>query len=74
MNAVLGLDLGTSSVKAVVLDTEGGVLSQASAGYAVTSAAAGHAESEPGDWWTAVTACTRAAVHAAGARPVAIGL
>ena len=74
MNAVLGLDLGTSSAKAVVLDIEGSVLAQASAGYAVTSAAAGYAESEPGDWWTAVTACTRAAVHAAGARPVAIGL
>ncbi len=37
----LGLDLGTSSAKAVVTDTGGRVLSQASAGYAVTSALAG---------------------------------
>ena len=72
--AVLGLDLGTSSAKAVVIDTEGSVLAQASAGYAVTSAKAGYAESEPGDWWSAVTACARQAVHAAGARPAAIGL
>jgi xylulokinase len=72
--AVLGLDLGTSSAKAVVIDTEGSVLAQASAGYAVTSAEPGYAESEPGDWWRAVTACTREAVHAAGARPAAIGL
>jgi xylulokinase len=71
---VLGLDLGTSSAKAVVLDTEGSVLAQASAGYAVTSAAAGYAESDPGDWWRAVIACTREAVLAAGARPAAIGL
>jgi xylulokinase len=70
----LGLDLGTSSAKAVVIDTEGTVLSQASAGYAVTSARAGYAESEPADWWNAVTACTREAVHAAGTRPAAIGL
>ena len=70
----LGLDLGTSSAKAVVIDTGGTVLSQASAGYAVTSARAGYAESEPADWWNAVTACTREAVHAAGAQPVAIGL
>ena len=66
MNAdcTLGLDLGTSSVKAVVIDTGGKVLSQASAGYAVTSAMAGYAESEPAHWWDAVTACTREAVHA----------
>lgn len=49
----LGLDLGTSSAKAVVVDTGGRVLAQASAGYAVTAAAAGYAESEPADWWNA---------------------
>jgi xylulokinase len=70
----LGLDLGTSSAKAVVVDTGGRVLSAASAGYAVTSTAAGYAESEPAHWWNAVTACAREAVHAAGARPAAIGL
>jgi len=76
MNAVctLGLDLGTSSAKAVVIDAGGRVLSQASAGYAVTSAADGYAETEPAHWWSAVTACTREAVRAAGARPSAIGL
>jgi xylulokinase len=70
----LGLDLGTSSAKAVVVDTGGHVLAQAAAGYAVISAAAGSAESEPAHWWSAVTACAREAVHAAGARPAAIGL
>jgi xylulokinase len=70
----LGLDLGTSSAKAVVIDTAGNVLSQASAAYAVTSARAGYAESEPAHWWNAVTACTREAVHGAGTQPAAIGL
>src|ERR1700689_1293262 len=70
----LGLDLGASSAKAVVADTRGRVLSSASAGYTVTSATAGYAESEPAHWWTAVTACAREAVHAAGAQPAAIGL
>jgi xylulokinase len=74
----LGLDLGTSSAKAVVVDTGGEVLAQASAGYTVTSTVAGYAESEPAHWWNAVTACAREAVHAAGraagARPSAIGL
>ena len=46
MSAVctLGLDLGTSSAKAIVTDTGGRVLAQASAGYAVSSAQAGYAE------------------------------
>jgi len=73
----LGLDLGTSSAKAVVADTAGRLLAQASAGYAVTSTRAGWAESEPDHWWNAVTACAREAVRAAGAagaRPAAIGL
>ena len=83
MNAIstLGLDLGTSSAKAVVTDTGGRVLAQASAGYAVSSAKAGYAESDPGDWWSAVRACACEAVQAAvraggagGARPAAIGL
>jgi len=74
----LGLDLGTSSAKAVVTDTGGKVLAQAAAGYAVTSTTPGYAESEPAEWWSAVTACAREAVYTAGratgARPSAIGL
>jgi xylulokinase len=73
-DCTLGLDLGTSSAKAVVVDTGGKVLAQASAGYAVTSVMAGYAESEPAHWWNAVTACTREAVQAAGTQPAAIGL
>jgi xylulokinase len=74
MVCTLGLDLGTSSAKAVVVDSGGQVLAQASAGYPVTCAAVGYAESEPADWWNAVTASAREAVDAAGARPAAIGL
>ena len=70
----LGIDLGTSSAKAVMAGADGAVLAQASAGYPVTSVLAGYAESEPRDWWGAVTACVRKAVAAAGARPAAIGL
>ena len=46
-------------------DTGGRVLAQASAGYAVSSAQAGYAESDPADWWSAVRACAREAVDAA---------
>jgi xylulokinase len=70
----LGLDLGTSSAKAVVVDTGGAVLAQAAAAYPVTSAADGYAETDPARWWSAAAAAARAAVSQAGARPSAIGL
>ncbi len=70
----LGLDLGTSSAKAVVLGVSGTVLAQAAAGYPVTSAQPGYAESDPALWWAAVTGCVREAVGRSGVQPVAIGL
>jgi xylulokinase len=57
-----------------MIDTGGTLLSQASAGYPVTSAKAGYAESDPALWWNAVAACVREAVQAADAPPAAIGL
>src|ERR1700755_3146615 len=73
-HCTLGLDLGTSSAKAVVTDIGGKVLAQASAGYPVISAVSGYAESDPGHWWGAVTACAHEAVRTAGTRPAAVGL
>src|SRR5690348_7531405 len=70
----LGLDLGTSSAKAVVLSVSGTVLAQAAAGYPVTSAQPGYAESDPRLWWAAVTSCVREAVGRSGVQPTAIGL
>jgi xylulokinase len=70
----LGLDLGTSSAKAVVADTGGQILAQAAAAYPVTSAADGYAETDPARWWAAAAACARAAIREAGAQPSAIGL
>ena len=70
----LGIDLGTSSAKAVVTGADGQVLAQAAAGYPVTAARPGYAESDPADWWDAVTAAVRQAVAAAGAQPSAVGL
>ena len=70
----LGIDLGTSSVKAVVTGAAGQVLAQAAAGYPVTAARPGYAESDPSDWWDAVSAAVRQAVGAAGTPPSAIGL
>ena len=70
----LGIDLGTSSSKAVVVDTEGRVITQASADYPVRSPQQGWAETDPDDWWAAVRRCVREAVGKAGVQPTALGL
>jgi xylulokinase len=71
---LLGLDLGTSSVKALLLDEGGAVLGEGSASYAVSAPRRGWAESSPDDWWEAVLKATAAAVGRRGAEVMAIGL
>lgn len=49
----LGVDLGTGSVKALLLDEKGRVLSEASEPYDVHADQLGWAETQPDDWWQA---------------------
>jgi xylulokinase len=60
--AVLGIDLGTSGVKALVAGADGGVLGRGVAGYPVRVPGAGRAESAPEDWWLATRTAVREAL------------
>ena len=71
---LLGLDLGTGSVKALLLAQDGATLGEGSAAYPVRSPRSGWAESSPEDWWSAVAAATRDAVGGRGLEVAAIGL
>ncbi len=71
---LLGLDLGTSSVKALLMAEDGAVLGMGSASYAVRAPRPGWAESTPEDWWGAVLEATGAAVGRRGAEVTALGL
>lgn len=51
MSCILGIDLGTSSVKAMILDVETGEVCVESCGYGVQIPAAGQAQQDPGLWW-----------------------
>ena len=51
---VLGIDLGTSSVKVVLADLGGTVLSRATVPYAVRRPEPDWAETDPAQWWQAV--------------------
>ena len=73
---VLGIDLGTSAAKALLLDGER-VLGTAQAPLAVSRPRPGWSEQAPQDWWTAVCGCldALAAEHGTALRAVrAIGL
>ncbi len=59
--ALLGIDLGTSGVKVLILDTRGSTLSVSKASYEVRSPQPGRAESDPDAWWRATITAVRAA-------------
>jgi xylulokinase len=52
---LLGIDIGSSGVKAALVDPTVGVLGTAQEEVALHSPRAGWAEADPGDWWRAAT-------------------
>jgi xylulokinase len=64
---VLGLDLGTSQVKALLCAADGTTLGQGTAGYQVATPRPGWAEANPEHWWQAACMAVRAAVGPAPA-------
>ena len=71
--AFLGLDLGTSSLKALLLDGSGRTIAVASAGYPLDAPHPGWSETDAHAWWTAAVTATRQAHEAAG-RPAVAGI
>jgi xylulokinase len=71
--SAFGLDVGTSGVKGLALDAEGGVLAAAEASYPLSTPRPGWAEQDPEDWWRAAEAVL-AQLRAAAGAPQGIGL
>lgn len=63
--AFLGIDLGTSQVKALLITPDGRVLGRGRAPYTVTAPAQGQAETDPADWWQAAGTAVRQALETA---------
>lgn len=64
--ALLGIDLGTSQVKALLCARDGRVLGQGIAEYSLRTPRIGWAEIDPEEWWRATGAAVRSATHHAG--------
>ena len=56
MTRLVGLDVGTTSAKGVVIDTHGTVLHVAERGYPLSTPRPGWSEQDPDDWWRAAAA------------------
>ncbi len=67
----VGLDIGTTGVKAIAIGADGEVVGRAERGYELSTPRPGWSEQDPEDWWTA----TAAALAALGPLEIAgIGL
>lgn len=72
---LLGIDLGTSSVKVIVVDLDGQIHGSGAASYPTRHPEPLHAEQDPVEWWTATVTATRSALSDAGtANITAIGV
>ncbi len=74
--ALVGLDLGTSSLKVLALGSDGSVLAEATAAYPTATPNPGWAEQDPASWWAAAGAASRSVAAALpdDAHVVGIGL
>ncbi len=73
--AFLGLDLGTTEVKAGLVSMDGHLLALARSGYGlITTDGHGWAEQDPGAWWSAVISAVRALHGNEATEIVAIGV
>src|SRR5271165_11573 len=73
MSCLLGIDLGTSSVKVVVFSVEGVVKGIGLAEYPILTPRVGYAEQDPEQWWRATVNAVRKALGKAG-HPEILGI
>jgi len=61
-DVVVGVDIGTTGAKAVVLDAAGTVCAEAGEEYPTRFVEPNGAEQDPEDWWAATVRCVRTAL------------
>lgn len=70
----IGLDIGTSSAKGVLVDARGQVLARASDDYPLYVPRPGWTEQDPEDWWHAICCVLEQLLAQARTAPAAVGL
>lgn len=73
MAALLGIDIGTSGTKTLLISPEGRILARATQEYPLATPRPGWAEQDPEHWWQATCATIREVLARAGVRGTEIG-
>ena len=70
MERILSFDVGTSTLKGILVNKEGEICSSATATYQVDFPREGWAEEDPSDWWNGVVNVTREIMSKCDVEPV----
>ncbi len=77
MAYTIGIDIGTSGTKSLLVDPDGNIIAEAAASYGVSMPKPMWTEQDPEDWWAATIKTVRAVMKQGRAKPgdvSAIGL
>ncbi len=66
---LLGIDIGTSALKAALFQENGTAIAQATGKYAVRYPSAGWAEQDPDEWWETAVKAIRDVLDTSGLDP-----
>ncbi|WNR47109.1 xylulokinase [Paenibacillus roseipurpureus] len=69
----MGLDLGTSAIKCILVDEKGTVIGSHSVEYPLSQPQPGWAEQQPEDWWNATVAGIRGLLTSTGVTGAEVG-
>ena len=72
MRYLLGIDVGTSGAKTLLIDADGDVVASATSEYPLYTPRPLWAEQEPEDWWRATVGSIRSVLERSGVRPADI--
>jgi xylulokinase len=69
VSTLIGIDIGTSGTKTLLIDETGKVLASATREYPLSTPQPGWAEQEPEDWWQATVETIREVIEKSGVAP-----
>lgn len=72
MKVFLGIDLGTSAVKCILVGDDGNVKASHSVEYPLSQPHPGWAEQNPEDWWQGTARCVKELMERAGLEPASV--
>ena len=74
MNHLIGIDVGTTGVKVLIINEEGRVLDSVTEDYPLSTPHPNWAEQNPEDWWNGTVKAIKSVLERTGVSVAGIGL